>query len=335
MYTSERRVDDVELRLIDYDAERLDERDLGDVNETLPFKDLPTVTWLNVVGLHDTDLIGQLGGVFGLHPLVLEDILNTRQRPKFEDYGEYAFLVLKTLHYNEAEHEVETEQISIILGPNFVISFQEIEADPFDPIRERLRSSKGRVRVAGPDYLAYTLMDAVVDHYFVILEKIGDRIEEVGDEAVGDPTPETLHSIQTLRRELGYLRRSVWPLREVASLLERSESKLVQKETEIYLRDVYDHTIQVIETLESYRDIVSGMFDTYLSSVSNRMNEVMKVLTIIATIFIPVTFIAGVYGMNFQYMPELAVRWAYPASLFVMLCVAGVMIAYFKRKRWL
>jgi len=335
VYTSERRVDDVELRLIDYDAERLDERDLGDVNETLPFKDLPTVTWLNVVGLHDTDLIGQLGGVFGLHPLVLEDILNTRQRPKFEDYGEYAFLVLKTLHYNEAEHEVETEQISIILGPNFVISFQEIEADPFDPIRERLRSSKGRVRVAGPDYLAYTLMDAVVDHYFVILEKIGDRIEEVGDEAVGDPTPETLHSIQTLRRELGYLRRSVWPLREVASLLERSESKLVQKETEIYLRDVYDHTIQVIETLESYRDIVSGMFDTYLSSVSNRMNEVMKVLTIIATIFIPVTFIAGVYGMNFQYMPELAVRWAYPASLFVMLCVAGVMIAYFKRKRWL
>ncbi|MFH1502295.1 MAG: magnesium/cobalt transporter CorA [Candidatus Eisenbacteria bacterium] len=335
IYTGEKRADVVKIQLVDYDSERLEERELASVGESLPFKELPTVTWVNIVGLHDTRVVEEVGAAFDLHPLVLEDVLNTRQRPKFEDYGKYAYLVLRTLHYREETHEVETEQISLILGPNFVISFQEIEADPFEQIRDRLRTVKGRIRTAGPDYLAYALLDAIVDYYFVILEKLGDRIEDMEEEVVSDPAPTTLHEIQKLRRELGHLRRSVWPLREVVSIFERSESPLVHEETDVYLRDVYDHTIQVIETLESYRDMVSGMFDTYLSSLSNRMNEVMKVLTMIATIFIPITFIAGVYGMNFQHMPELHKPWAYPAVLLLMLAVGVWMVAYFKRKRWL
>jgi len=335
VYTGEKRVERSTLKLIDYDSGNIEERDLESAEECIPFKDSPTVTWLNVVGLHDTAVMEQIGAAFGLHPLVLEDILNTRQRPKYEEYKGHAFLVLKTLHYNEVDREIDTEQISLILGPNFVISFQEIEEDPFSPIRERIRSSRGRIRGSGADYLTYALMDAVVDHYFVILEKVGDRLEDTGEEAVNDPTPRTLGDIQTLRRELNYLRRSIWPLREVVSAFERSGSDLVREGTAIYVRDVYDHTIQVIETLESYRDIVSGMFDTYLSSVSNRMNEVMKVLTIIATIFIPVTFVAGVYGMNFRHMPELDWPWAYPAALVIMLAVAVGMIVYFRRKRWL
>ncbi|MBD3348780.1 MAG: magnesium/cobalt transporter CorA [Candidatus Eisenbacteria bacterium] len=320
---------------MDYGPDRLEERDLESVQESLPFKELPTVTWLNLVGLHETAVIEEIGAAFGLHPLVLEDILNTRQRPKFEDHGDYVFLVVRTMHYLEEKRDIRTEQIALVLGRNFVISFQEFEADPFGAIRDRLRTSAGRIRGAGPDYLAYALVDAIVDHYFVILERIGDHIEELGDETIGDPTPDTLRNIQTLRKDLGHLRRSVWPLREVASAMERSESALVKESTGPYLRDVYDHTIQVIETLESYRDMISGMFDTYLSSVSNRMNEVMKVLTIIATIFIPITFVAGVYGMNFQHMPELAYPWAYPAALGVMLIIALAMIAYFRRKRWL
>jgi magnesium transporter len=290
---------------------------------------------MNVTGLHDVELIRQLGERFDLHPLVLEDVVSTGQRPKFEDFGSYVFMVLKTLHGGEELGHVRTEQISIILGPNFVISFQEIEEDPFGHVRERIRSGRGRIRTMGPDYLAYALVDAIVDHYFVVLEKLGDAIEVLGEETVSDPTPSTLHTIQGLKRELSNLRRSVWPLREVVSGFQRGESNMLSERTEVYLRDVYDHTIQVVETIEAYRDIVSGMFDTYLSSVSNRMNEVMKVLTIIATIFIPVTFVAGVYGMNFQRMPELAWPWSYPAALLLMLAIALVMIAYFRRKRWL
>jgi magnesium transporter len=335
VHTGERRVDSVEIQLIDYDGTNIEERKLTSVAESLPFKDRPTVTWLNIVGLHETSVIEQVGEAFGLHPLVMEDILNTRQRPKYEEYDGHAFVVVKTLHYHDEDQTIETEQISLVLGPNFVVSFQEIEGDPFEMIRERLRTAAGRIRGAGADYLLYALLDAIVDYYFIILEKAGDRIEPLGDEAMLSPEPETLRSIQKLKRELGHMRRSVWPLREVVTLIERSDSDLICKGTKIYVRDVYDHTIQVIETLESHRDMVSGMFDTYMSSVSNRMNEVMKVLTIIATIFIPITFIAGVYGMNFHHMPELGSRFGYPGALLAMLAVGVWMIAYFKRKRWL
>jgi len=335
IHVGEQKVEDVKITVFDFDSQNVSEFEPDSVEECLPFKETPTVTWLNVAGLHQVDIIEKLGEYFGLHPLLLEDILNTGQRPKFEDFGDHIFLVLKTLHYDEKKHEVGDEQVSIVLGRNWVISFQEIAADPFDPLRDRIRTGKGRVRTAGADYLAYVLIDAVVDHYFVVLEKLGDDIEDLGELAVSDPSPDVLGRIQILKRELGRIRRSIWPIREVVGALDRGESPLVQKSTGIYLRDVYDHTIQVVETVESFRDIVSGMFDTYLSSVSNRMNEVMKVLTIIATIFIPVTFVAGVYGMNFQRMPELGWRWGYPAALLVMLAISLVMIAYFRRKRWL
>lgn len=252
-----------------------------------------------------------------------------------EDFNDYLFVVLKMLQYDEEKNETKTEQLSIILGSNYVVSFQEEDGDVFDPIRERIRADRGRTRKMGADYLAYSLIDSIVDNYFMVLEKIGEKIEDIEDELVKNATPEVLHTIHSLKRELIYLRKSVWPLREVISRLERWESPLIDKSIDIYLRDVYDHTIQVIDALETFRDMLSGMLDIYLSSVSNRMNEVMKVLTIIATIFIPLTLVAGIYGMNFKFMPELDWPWGYPMVYGVMIAISGVMLVYFRRKKWL
>ncbi len=232
------------------------------------------------------------------------------------------------------EHEIKAEQISLILGSNFIISFQEREGDVFNHVRERIKKGKGRIRRMGADYLAYALLDAIVDSYFAILEKFGETIEMMQEELVTNPAPETLQKIHTLKREMIFLRKSVWPLREVVNSLTRGEASLIHESTGIYLRDVYDHTIQVIDTIETFRDMVSGMLDIYLSSVSNKMNEVMKVLTIIATIFIPLTFVAGIYGMNFKSMPELEWRWGYLMVWVVMIIVFSVMVIYFKRKKW-
>lgn len=257
------------------------------------------------------------------------------QRPKLEDYGAYLFIVLKMLHLNDKTNMVQSEQVSLILGKNYVISLHEHDEDVFDPVRSRLKVGKGRIRKAGADYLAYSLLDLIVDNYFLIMERQGDVIEELEAELIASPTPATLNHIHHLKRDTILLRRSVWPLREVISRLERSESSLVQATTGIYLKDVYDHVIQVIDNIETFRDILAGMLDIYLSSVSNRLNEIMKVLTIIATIFIPLTFLAGVYGMNFKYMPELEWRWGYFAVLGFMILVAGIMFNYFREKGWL
>jgi magnesium transporter len=336
VHIGKKKIEKVRIRLIDYDEKQLQEKEPKTVEECFPFKDLPTVTWVNIDGLHDIRIMEKIGKHFGLHPLVLEDILNTEQRPKIEDFDDYIFVVLKMLYFDENEGEIRAEQISIILGSNFVLSFQERVGDMFNPIRERIRTGKGRVRKMRPDYLAYALLDAIVDNYFVVLEKLGEKIEEMEEELVSNPTPETLQAIHNLKREMIFLRKSVWPLREVVSRLERGESPLIKEATGIYLRDVYDHTIQVIDTIETYRDMLSGMLDIYLSSISNRMNQVMKVLTIIATIFIPLTFVAGIYGMNFEYMPELKWHWFYPKAFWlVMLGVAALMLVYFRRKRWL
>jgi magnesium transporter len=232
-------------------------------------------------------------------------------------------------------NEIVTEQISLILGPNFVISFQEKKGTVFNPIRERIRNDKGRIRKMGSDYLAYSLLDLIVDNYFIIMEKLGEKIEFLEEEVVTHPTPETLQTIHHLKREMIFLRKGVWPLREVVSGLERGESSLIKESTRIYLRDVYDHTIQTIDTIETYRDMVSGMLDIYLSSISNRLNAVMKVLTIIATIFMPLTFLAGIYGMNFKYMPELTWKWGYPVLCLIMIGIGIFMLAYFKKKNWL
>ncbi|MFH1721854.1 MAG: magnesium/cobalt transporter CorA [Candidatus Altiarchaeota archaeon] len=340
VHIGERRLDEIQISFIDYDEKRFDERVVADVEECFPFKETPTVTWINIDGLHEVEIIEKIGKHFDLHPLLLEDIVHTGQRPKIEDFEGYLFTTLRMLSFEGETKEIKSEQLSLILGSNFVISFQETIGDVFDIVRERIRKGK-RIRKLGPDYLTYALLDAVVDSYFVILENLGEHIEDLEDELITDPSQETLHEIHALKREMLYLRKSVWPLREVISTLERSESKLIKKSTLIYMRDVYDHTIQVIDTIETYRDMVAGMLDTYLSSLSNRMNEVMKVLTIIATIFIPLTFIAGVYGMNFNpeasplNMPELNWYWGYPTVWIVMLIVAVTMIVYFKKKNWL
>ncbi len=335
IYVGEKRTEKVNIKLIDYDEAQIDEKDISEIKQCLKYKDTPSTTWININGLHDVNIIESIGAVFGIHPLVLEDVLNTGQRPKMDVYETYTYIVFNMVRYNEEKKEIGNEQVSLILGRNYIISLQEKEGDVFDAVRERLRNGKGRIRRGGPDYLAYALVDAVVDSYFVTLEKIGEVIEELEDELISDPQPENLHAIHKLRREMILLRKSVWPLREVINGLLRGDSEFIQQETGIFLRDVYDHTIQVIDTIESFRDMVSGMLDTYLSSLSNRMNEVMKVLTIIATIFIPLTFIAGVYGMNFEHMPELKWNWIYPDGFWAMiLLIGGFMVYYFKRKKW-
>jgi magnesium transporter len=335
VHIGEQKAEEARITAIVYDEARFQEQEIKTVEECFLFKDKPTVTWINVDGIHEVEVLELLGECFGLHPLVLEDILNTDQRPKLEEFGDYIFVVLKTFSYNDQSDELEPEQISLILGPSFVLSFQEREGDVFNPIRERIRNGKGRIRKMGADYLAYCLLDSIVDHYFVVLEQVGEEVEFLEEELVTNPTPETLQTIHNLKRDMIFLRKSVWPLREVIGALERGELSLIRESTEIYLRDVYDHTIQVVDTIETFRDMISGMLDIYLSSVSNRMNEVMKVLTIIATIFIPLTLIAGIYGMNFQYMPELGWRWGYPMVWLVMLVIGVLMLVYFRRKKWL
>jgi magnesium transporter len=335
VYTGEKKDEKINIHVIDYDEPNFLETQLTTIEACIPYKNKPTVTWINVDGVHNVPMLEKLGECFGLHRLVMEDILNTDQRPKMEDFGDYLYVVLKMLSVGKSGETV-TEQISIIVGTNFVLSFQEgIEGDVFNLIRERLRAGKGRIRKMGADYLAYSLLDAVVDNYFVILEKFGDKIELLETELIADPTQKTVQRLYQLKRELIFLHNAVWPLREVVNSLGKHESLLIRQTTVPYLRDVYDHVIHIIDTVDIYREMLSGMLDMYLSSVSNRLNEVMKVLTIIATIFMPLTFIAGVYGMNFKYLPELEWRYGYPLVLFVMLGIGIAMLFYFKRKKWL
>lgn len=334
-YVGKTRDERVALHLIDYDELNLTEKDVDSVAECLPFKGRPTVTWLNITGVHDTGIIEDVGKHFGIHPLVLEDIANTTQRPKMEEYEDYIYVVLKMAYADDAGKEIVLEQISLIVGKTYVISFQEKPGDVLEPLRNRIRNSKGRVRRNGSDYLAYAIIDAIIDHYFTILELVGEQIEDLEDRLISQPDQSTLNDIYRLKQELVFLRKSIWPTREVASSLQRSEHELIGQSVGVYFRDVYDHTIQVVETVETFRDMASGMLDLYLSTISNRMNEVMKVLTIFAAIFIPLTFAAGIYGMNFDYMPELHWRWGYFAALGVMASVAIIMIVYFKKRRWM
>ena len=335
IHIGEKRAETPKITVMDYDEAHFQEKEIRTIEECLLFKDIPTVTWFNIDGLHQVEILEKLGECYGFHPLVLEDILNTDQRPKMEDYGDYLYIVLRMLNYNDKRSEIDTEQISLILGPNFIFSFQEREGDVFDPVRERIRNGKGRIRKMGADYLAYTLLDSIVDNYFIIMEKLGEKIEYLEEKLVTHPIPETLQTIHQLKREMIFFRKAVWPLREVISGLERGELAMIKEPTRVYVRDVYDHTIQVIDTIETFRDMVSGMLDIYLSSVSNRLNAVMKVLTIIATIFMPLTFLAGIYGMNFKYMPELEWRWGYPMVWLIVVGISVFMLIYFKKKRWL
>lgn len=311
------------------------ERQVQSISDVIPFDVQYPVTWLTVEGSHQVDTFETIGSQLGIHPLTLEDILDTSQRPKTEDFGNYVFIDLNMLVWDEDQQQVEAQQVSLILGDTYVLVFQESDKGLFDLVRKRIREGKTRISREGADYLAYALVDAIVDHYFVVLENLGEKVEFLEEELVTDPDPGTLQTIHELKRELIFLRKSIWPLREVIGALERGESPLFKESSLIYLRDVYDHTIQIIDTVETFRDMVSGMLDIYLSSVSNRMNEVMKVLTIIATVFMPLSFLVGLYGMNFSYMPELQWKWGYFGVWVVIILVVTGMLFYFRRKKWL
>jgi len=336
VHVGEPKAAKLEITAMVYDSLQLLEKELETIGDAFPLSEAPSVTWINVDGIHQVEVVEELGERLGLHPLVLEDILNPEQRPKMEDLGDYLYMVVKMLDWDEALHDMTTEQMSVLLGPNYVVSLQEEPGgDVLDPIRMRIRGGKGRLREEGPDYLAYTILDGVVDRYFGVLESLGEMVEDLEGELVANPSSDALHRLHHLKREMIYMRKAVWPLREVVAGLERCESPLIRKSTRPYLRDVYDHAVQVMDAVETLRDMLSGMLDIYLSSISNRMNEVMKVLTIFASIFAPLTFLAGVYGMNFHYLPELSWRWAYPALWLVMLTIGLVMLWFFRRKRWL
>jgi magnesium transporter len=331
------RTDTVRMTVIDYGPDHFEEKTVERVEDLVPYRDTPTVTWINIEGLNDIPLLEALGKHFGIHPLTLEDMLNCGQRPKLEDYGSYHFVVMKSLRLKD--DCLETEQISFVLAERYVITVQEVPGDSFEAVRERLRKGKGQIRSTGPDYLAYALIDALVDEFFPVLETYGERLEGLEDEVIKKATPDTLNEIHQIKRELLLVRRAAWPEREVINALQREGNDLIRPETRVFLRDCYDHTIQVIDMIETYRDLAGGLLEVYLSSVSNRMNEIMKVLTIISTIFMPLGFIAGVYGMNFDRqspynMPELGWRYGYPAVLCVMLAVAVGLVAYFRRKGW-
>ena len=293
----------------------------------------PGVQWIDVDSIHDVAVLEQIGKCFGLHPLVLEDILNAGQRPKIEYYDNYVYIVAKMLFYDTQSGEFASEQESIILGDNFVISFGERENDIFKPVVERLRRNLGSIRKLGADYLLYSLLDLAVDNYFVVLEDLGEKIENIEDDLVAKPNADTLQCIHKLKRQMLFVHKSVWPLREVIGSMERGESSFIKEYITIYLRDLHDHVMQVMDTADTLRDILSSLLDIYLSSASNRLNEVMKVLTIISTVFMPLTFIVGLYGMNLI-IPETQIPWMYPVVWVVMLVVAALMLYYFKRKKW-
>ncbi|MFX1274310.1 MAG: magnesium/cobalt transporter CorA [Promethearchaeota archaeon] len=335
VHTLEEIIGPIKIQIIDYNNEDYNISEFQKLYDNFEKIKKGIVRWINIESRLPIDLIEKLGNGFNLHPLVLEDIVNPIQRPKFEDYHEYIFIIIKQVLWDEKDEIFMTEQISLILGPNYVISIQERPSNLFNPIIERIQTFKGRVRTMGSDYLLYALLDVIVDNYFILEDKIGEFIEKIEDNLVSDPNIEVLHSIYNLKRQIILLRKSIWPLRAVINSLQRGQSDLISDAMQIYLRDIYDHVFLINDLLENYREIVTGMLDLYLSSVSNKMNEIMKVLTIISTIFIPITFLAGFYGMNFIYMPELHSPLAYPLLIIIMVMISLLLIYFFRRKKWI
>lgn len=331
-YTGEESGGKVRITLIEFNEKEYFEQEFFDLSHCLTHVKENMVIWINVEGVHHTSLIEKIGQLYNIHPLTLEDIVHIDQRPKFEDYDHYLVTILKMIKY---ETEIHGEQLSLVLLKNTVISFQEPQGgDAFDIIRNRLRQAKGRVRKLGADYLFYALLDAVVDWYFNAIEKIGDKVESLEEEIIHQPRKESLVELYNIKREVIYLRKQVWPLRDMINNLLRSETEFITANTQLFFRDLLDHSTRIIDTVETHRDLLSSMMDIYLSNNSNKMNEVMKVLTIMSSVFIPVTFIAGVYGMNFDYMPELKSPYGYAGVWAVMLGIMGGLFYYFKKKKW-
>jgi magnesium transporter len=335
IHIGEAPADAVSISVFSYDEQRLQENYSETLDLNLIHPKPSGVVWVDVEGVHQVETIRSLGEAYNLHPLALEDIVSTVQRPKVEDYDDYLFIVVKML-LPLPDGDFAAEQLSLVLGRGYVLTFQEgIRGDAFEPVRERIRSGKGKIRTLGADYLLYTLLDAVVDRYFTVLENFGERLITIEEDISLHPDPRGLALLHDLKKEAIYLRKSIWPLREVLSFLERDDTDLIGTTTRLFIRDVHDHTVQAIDTIETYRDLLSGTLDLYLSSISNRTNEIMKFLTIIGTIFIPLTFIVGLYGMNFKYMPELEWHYAYFGVLSLMVLITVGMIFYFKHRKWL
>ncbi len=334
-YTGRKVTTKTELDITDYSKEHFDRFETNNIEEAFKYEDSAHITWINVNGLSNTEDIITLGNHFGLHPLIQEDIVSTNQRPKIDEYEDYLFIVFKMLHYDDKE-ELTIEHVSLIMGKDYVLTFQEAEGDVFDDLRERLEHGKGRIRGAGSDYLMFAILDAIVDNYFSVIDFLSNKVEILEDKLFDDKTDDTIaEDIQEIKKEILKIRRSIMPLREVVNRLEKIESPLIEERTNKYIRDLYDHIIQVNESAEIYREMIWGLMDMYMTTISNKMNEVMKVLTIMASIFIPLTFMAGIYGMNFENMPELHLKYGYYYLWAAMIVVFVGMIWYFKRKKWL
>lgn len=325
----------ISITLYDYDATNLIEKKDASIQDCLIYLDSPLTTWINVAGIHDIKMIETLGKHFGLHPLILEDITNSSQRSKLDNFKDNIYIVMRLLKYDKQKDEVVDEQVSLVLGKNYVISFTEANENVFASVAERIKNKNSRIISRGADYLCYSLIDCIVDNYFIILECFDEKLETLEEKLISQPTPNVLQKIQKTKREIALLRKSVWPVREVVNQFKRLETPLIKEPTKLYMQDVYDHSIQAIDTIESFRDVSSGLLDIYISNISLRMNEIMKVLTVMATIFVPLTFIASLYGMNFDYMPELHSKWGYPAVLSVMGVVLLSMLYFFHRRKWI
>lgn len=335
IHVGEKKTGQIRIRIVDYDSEQIREEEVTQIEACFPFKDEPSITWINIDGLHDLALIEKVGANFDVHPLILEDIVHTGTRPKIEEFDNYIFIVFKMLCYDEKKDEIVQDQLSLLLGKNFVISFQERPGIVFDPLRERIRNSKNRIRKKGADYLAYAIIDTVVDNYFIILEHLENKIEELDEALSTSMSKEIFHFINDMKRKLIALRKAVSPIRELINSIQGQDFDLIEQTNLIFFKDINDHVIQILESIDTCRELAFGLHDIFLTNVNNRMNEIMKTLTITATIFIPLTFIAGIYGMNFKYMPELELKWGYMGFWAVIIGMVGFMFYYFKKKDWL
>ncbi len=336
VFIGNRKMEEPKISIIDYTNEHFEEKQIEkhDISELVSFKESNTVSWINIDGLHETELIGQIGEMFGIHPLLQEDILNTAQRAKFEDFEEYLFITLKMLSINRGNKHLSSEQISFVVHKNFVLTFQEKEGDVFNAVRERIRTKRGKLRNVGNDYLAYALLDTIVDNYIYLLEYLGEHIADLEMQLLKRPSESLLTKINTHKQELHFIAKAVRPVKEMIKDLIRAESPIIHKKTTPYLKDLLDIATQSIETIESFREILSDYLNIYHTNLSTKLNEIMKVLTVFSAIFIPLTFIAGIYGMNFQHMPELDKEWGYPAVLVTMFLVALCMLAFLKFRKW-
>lgn len=335
VFIGEKKMEAASLSLFTYSENNYSETVIQKFDECPACRDTGTVSWININGLHDLELIESAGTYFKLHPLTLEDVLNTGQRPKMEEHDRYIFFTLKMMSYNEAEEMVESEQLSLILGNDFVLTFQERPGDVFETVRNRIRKNNGRIRRSGNDYLAYSLLDTIVENYIDIIERLGEKIENIEDEILEGKTGKTLTQINDYKREINYLRKSIRPVKEFIQQFARLDTNLIASGSRPFLKDLLDLSTQAVEIIDAYRDMLSDLLDIYNTLINNRLNEIMKVLTLFSTLFIPLTFVAGIYGTNFEYMPELSYRFAYFIFWAVLLLIAAAMFYFFKRKKWI